>query len=296
MFLLAFTACEEKERAFPEYEEIEHGAFPRLIEGIDGVYDFFAPDESAITFTVEFYDDNDGQNVAEYNWDVSYIVSGGDNVGPVPFRSFSASEFGRSEFGLPSLTATFSFADALDALGLTTDDIEGGNVIRFGSTIVMNDGRTFSADNTGSNVIGGGSFQGLFRINQAIICPSNLAGTYEQTTTDTWCGEAGPFDGTSTWTEVGIGVYEVEDFSFGAYEPCYGAGSTLPGGSLQIQDACGTLTPIGTSRWGEVYVFEQVSVDGPDLTIVWTNDYGEGGTATFTRTDGTDWPPLNNGM
>ncbi len=305
LFLLAFSACEEKERPFPEFADIEHGAYGSLIDGINGVYDFFAPEESVISFTVEFYDDNQGMNVAEYNWQVSYIDNNGANVGPVDFRSFTPADWGRSERGLPTLTTSFSFADALTALGLTTADIVGGNTIRFDATIVMNDGRTFSNNNTGTNVRGGAAFQGLFRINQAIICPSNLAGTYdlEGTPTLPWpydC-ESTTWTGTTTWTEVAIGVYEVEDFSFGAYYGCAGVASgmgssTLPGGSLQIQDACGTLTPIGSSRWGEIYTYNEVTVDGPVLTIVWSNDYGEGGTAVITRPDGTDWPPLNNGM
>ncbi|MGB3545703.1 MAG: hypothetical protein WBA17_01945 [Saprospiraceae bacterium] len=294
LFLLAFSACEEKERPFPEYDDIEHGAYGRLIDGINGIYDFFALDDSAIDFTVEFYDDNQGMNVAEYNWQVTYIKAGEPNIGPVDFRSFTPADWGRSERGLPTLTATFAIQDALAVLGLTNDDVEKGNTVRFDATIVMTDGRTFSNNNTGTNVRGGAAFRGLFRINQPVICPSNLASLYDLVTTDTWCGNAGPISDTISWKEVGVGVYEVADFSFGAYAACYGPGSTLPGGTLQIQDACNTLSPLGSSRWGEIYTFEEVTTDGSSLTIVWTNDYGEGGTATFIRTDGTDWPPLTN--
>lgn len=300
--LLIFTACEEKDRAFPEFgdDDVATGAFPRLIDGVNGIFDFFDPAGSEIDFTVEFYDVNQGADVASYNWTVTHISnSGGDNTGPVEILSIPASSFGTSEFGLPSATVQFSLAGALDALGLTTDDIEGGDAMRFEATVVMEDGREFTRFNTGSNVISGGAFRGTFIVDQAIICPSDLAGTYNVSTTPDlpWpyaCAGGTTWTGTTTWTEVAIGVYEVEDFSFGAYYACQGVSegmgtATLPGGSLQIQDACGRLSPIGASRWGEVYTWD-VSTDGPDLTIVWSNDYGEAGTTVISRTDGTDWP------
>lgn len=304
LLLLAFTACEEKERAFPEFgdDDVATGAFARRIDGVNGIFDFFAPETSVIDFTVEFYDLNQGRDVSEYNWTVSHISnSGGDNHGPAAIRSIPASSFTPSQFGLPSVKVEFSLAESLTALGLTTDDIAGGDNIRFEATIVMNDGRTFTRANTGPNVISGAAFRGTFLVDQPVICPSDLAGTYTVSSTPdlpwpydcagaTWTGE-------TTFTSVGVGLYEVPDFSFGAYYGCQGvetgAGTaTLPGGSLQIQDACGKLTPIGASRWGEVYEFLEVGVDGPTLRIKWNNDYGEAATTLITRTDGTDWPPL----
>jgi hypothetical protein len=41
-----------------------------------------------------------------------------------------------------------------------------------------------------------------------------------------------------------------------------------------------------------VYSFNEVLVDGSNLTLGWTNDYGEGGSTVITRTDGTSWPAL----
>ncbi|MEL6141869.1 MAG: hypothetical protein AAFQ37_01960 [Bacteroidota bacterium] len=306
VMLLIFSACEEKERAFPEFgdDNVQTGAFARLIDGVNGVFDFFDPAGSEIDFTVEFYDVNEGNDVAEYNWTVQHIDNAnGNDSEAVPILNIPSSSFGRSDFGLPSTTVRFTLQEALDVLGLTTNDINGGDNMRFEATIVLNDGRTFSRANTGSNVISGASFRGTFLVDQAIICPSDLSGTYAVTSTTTlpwpYTCEGGTWTGETTWTEVAEGIYEVEDFSFGAYYACAGltsgeGTSTLPGGSLQIQDACNILTPIGASRWGEVYTYEELSVDGPDLRIVWSNDYGEAATTIISRTDGTDWPPLTN--
>jgi len=35
----------------------------------------------------------------------------------------------------------------------------------------------------------------------------------------------------------------------------------------------------------------KVEPNGADLTIGWSNDYGEAGEVVLTRTDGTDWNP-----
>lgn len=44
-------------------------------------------------------------------------------------------------------------ADPLSALGLTDADITGGDRSRFLATVVLNDGRTFSSSNTGTNIV-----------------------------------------------------------------------------------------------------------------------------------------------
>lgn len=304
LFIVVFAACEETDRTFPEFgdDDVQTGAYARKIDGVNGIFDFFDPAGSNIDFTVEFYDVNEGRDVANYSWTATHINNaGGDNTGPVPVMSIDASSFGTSDFGLPSTTINFSLGQTLTDLGLTAADINGGDNIRYEATITMNDGRTFDRFNTGSNVISGASFAGTFILDQPIICPSDLGGTYDVSTTAglPWpypCPGAGaPWTGTTTWTESAEGVYDVEDFSFGGYYSCSGTETnTLPGGTLQVQDACNILAPIGASRWGEVYTFTSVTVSGSDLTIVWENDYGENGTSVISRTDGTDWPPLTN--
>lgn len=298
VLVFAFSSC-EKERAFTEYEDLEHGAFARLIDGVNGIYDFFNIDGSTIDFKVEFYDDNNGANVAEYNWTVEYVNNAAGTVSaPVSLVNISASSFSPSPDGLPSTSVSFGMRDVMDAFGFTEDDINGGDAFRFQATIVMNDGRTFSATNTGVNIISSAPFSGWFRFEQSIICPSELAGTFDYVTTEAWCGSGTPYSGTATWEEVGVGVYNTVDFSYGAYFACYGDGATLPhddaAGNLRIENACDRLFPTGASRWAETYWYNSVESNGTDLTIAWENDYGESGTVTLTRQDGVDWPNLTN--
>ncbi len=305
---LLFAACEEKERAFPEFgdDDVLTGAYARLTDGVNGIFDFFDPESSEIDFTVEFYDVSEGRDIQSYTWTAAYTtIEDGSTTDPVEVLTIPSSEFTVNDFGLPSTTVNFKLTDVLDALNIDVDSIAGGDRIRFESTITLNDGRTFTRFNTGANVISGASFRGTFLVDQSIICPSNLAGTYTLSTTvpatypDGFTCGATTYEGVSVWTENAEGVYSLNDATFGSWTACYdGSGSgeltSLPGGSLQLQDACNILSFTGADSFGDSYTIDNLTVDGSVLTIEWSNTYGESGTAVLTRTDGTNWPPLVN--
>lgn len=300
VLMLAFSAC-EKERAFVEYEDLEYGAIPRLVGAITGPYgnsfNYFDLDGSFIEFTVEFYDENNGKNVSNYAWTVSY-----DGGTPVAMASMDAGSFGTNAEGLPTATFKFTFQDVLGKLGLTTAQVEGGKSFEFLASLTKTNGKVFTRDNTTANLQGQPAFRAFFQNKVSIICPSELEGTFEAKSVG-----AGPWGCTSEWTGTvkwvheGNGVYDIiavdaagaeqVDFSMGAYWTCYGEDSTLPGGDLRLNDACGKLSYTGQSRWGETYTFNSLTIDGKTLTIDWVNSYGEGAVTTLTRTD-KDWPPL----
>jgi len=70
LLFLAFSC--EQERAFPEFEDLQYGSFPRRLS-FTGEYFITNIATSKITFKVEFYDENQGKNVESYSWAVSYI-------------------------------------------------------------------------------------------------------------------------------------------------------------------------------------------------------------------------------
>jgi len=73
-------------------------------------------------------DDNNGANVESYDWVVRYKDNvNGTESDDVAIGSKSKGEFGVSEFGLPSTSFTFDMPDVLSALGMTEDDINGGD-------------------------------------------------------------------------------------------------------------------------------------------------------------------------
>jgi hypothetical protein len=121
------------------------------------------------------------------------------------------------------------------------------------------------------------------------LCPSSLAGTFDVVSMP-WCGT--PVNMEATWVEVGDGVYETADFTYGAYVACYGGWGGTPDGSLQINDVCNLIFPTGLSQWDEVYTFSNGTTAGISFAFDWVNDYGESGSVTLIRQDGQDWPPL----
>lgn len=313
---LVVVSCNKEPLPWEVFEDMEHGAFARVLEN-DGASFFLTDfDNSTTTFTVEFYDDNKGNNVQSFDWYVRHRNKvAGTTTDPILLVAKSNSEFTpNAKSGLPSATYTLSLPAAAAALGQSIDDFNGGDDIIFDGIITMNDGRTFGPDNTGIAVKGGAGFDGFFRTVKPLLCLSELDGVYDASAEVTsagagigWDGCAGnTWEGTIELVQVGDGQYEVVatdadhpdgaiDMSSGAFWVCYGPGATLPNdgdGTLVIVDACNNLAWSGESRWGEIYSFNSVSVDGASFTYDWVNDYGEGGITTLTRTDGSSWPPL----
>lgn len=312
---LVVVSCDKQPLPWEVFEDMEKGAFARVLEN-DGTSFFLTDfDNSSTTFTVEFYDENKGANVASFDWYVRHRNKvAGTTSEPVLMVSKASSEFSPNAVsGLPSATYTLSLPAAASAMGLTVDDFNGGDDIIFDGIITMNDGRTFGPDNTGASVAGGAGYDGFFRTVKSLLCTSNLEGVYSASTTVNSVGAGIGWDGCdgNAWTgtvelvSVGDGEYEfissdgvnaaAVDMSAGAYYGCYGDGATLPtdgAGDLVMVDACENLAWSGASRWGEVYSFISVTVSGADFTFEWSNDYGEAGTTTLTRTDGSSWPSL----
>lgn len=296
-FLIFASACEEIETPFPEFDELEYGAFPRLLSGPTGEFNFFNVAGSSVSFTVEFYDENNGKNVASYSWTVSYIDrtnNGANNKPAVSLVTVPASSFGTSPDGLPSTTLTFTLQQVLDALGLTRDDINGGDTFEFQGTITKTDGSTFSSTNTDANLVGQPAFKAFFFFRQNLICPSALAGEYTATTTGTSTDPCCPdettlTDQTVTLVSKGSGKYEISDWSAGLYQEwyeVYGITSDyVAAGNLteMITDACGRISgsfiePFGTTTTITGSVNDATGV----ITYTWVNGYDDTATVTLT--------------
>jgi len=141
------------------------------------------------------------------------------------------------------------------------------------------------------------------RYNISVSCPSNLAGGYTFVTTGGDRGGNGTNDnatlngsGTITATAT-AGRYTLTDYSFGVFPQLWGDSPAV--GSLQLRDACSTLSFSGADQYGDTYSFTTAitrSGDGTSITFGWINTYGDKGTTTLTRTTGT-WPEfLSSGV
>ena len=197
---------------------------------------------------------------------------------------------------IPS-TVNVSLSDAISGLGVTLDDVKVGDNFNFSFESTTSTG-TYTTGNS---------------LSVDASCPSELAGTYAAVTTVTsqgagigWDDCAGnTWEGNVYFESSASGVYTIltdnptgddkwNDPSMGAYYACYGtadAGS-LPGGDLLVNELCNTISISGASQWGEIWSFDKVEVNGNELTLTITNDYGEGGITVLTNPNG--WPALTN--
>lgn len=127
----------------------------------------------------------------------------------------------------------------------------------------------------------------------AVVCNSDLAGTYSYSTTVTAVGPGGvmpggPLTGTGTLgVTTTTGSYSLPDVSFGVYGAVY---SDSPATGCRLSDVCKFMSFTGSDQYGDVYTFEMVSVTATAMTFKWGNGYGDRATTTMTRTDAKTWP------
>ena len=170
------SSCKKVPLPYDTFEDLQYGAFARLLS-YDGAFDLYNTSTSGIEWGVELYDENKGQNIESYTWTVQFIDNnpgygqeGNLDPVPVPSAQFTKNDFTTNDNGLPSITHTFTFAEAMSALGLDSIDVAGGDVFRFQATITKSDGSTFTADNTGSNIFSSSTFAALFTLNATVVC------------------------------------------------------------------------------------------------------------------------------
>ena len=296
--MVTTISCGDPELPVELFPEMQYGAYARKMSQ-EGKFNFYDIAGSSVDMHVEYYDEAQGANIAEFDIDVEYVdvVGGGaSSIARTNFRTISSSEFQVNSDGYLSNDISLGFSATLAAVGASESDITGGNYFRYWFTITKTDGTVYDYNNTGPNMQSSNAFGALFRLNVSIVCPSSLEGTFDAVTVG-WCGLTSASN-SFEWVKSGAeNLYAVVggDFSYGAYFSCYGGWTGVPAGNLKVQDACGILSPTGASQWSEVYEFNDVSTanGNADLIIDWVNDYGESGVSTLSNWSGGNWPDLN---
>jgi hypothetical protein len=282
------------------YNGFETGVYLRTISATPN-FNFFELESANFNLTVEAVDETDGKMVQEVDVYVKRrrgaALSPEVKVTTIPgsaFGSTNESKYQRASFSI-------TLASALQAMSFTTDDILGGDFIEFRLELLDTKNRRFTNSNLSPDVSGGAYYSSPFFYRIPVICPSNLAGTYDLETVG-WCGDtytgkvqfkAGTVAGTYTvWVDLDDGEF-IEDFTFGAYDACYGGDFATGSNGLRLTDACNKLGFNSLpSSWGDTFTMLSVNVSGSVLTLEFKTSWTpEGGTVTITRTDATDWPP-----
>lgn len=295
--VIFLSSCRDFVEPNVPYKDFDTGAYLRTIARTSTTFNFFNLPGSKFALTLEAVDIEDGKTVETVEIRVRHrrLIPGvGLRYTPqsdVVVKTLQASDFqpnADSRFLRTSFEVTA--AQAIAAVGLTAAQIEGGDVFEF--RLVLNDkfGRRFSSDNVTTNVAGAPFYASPFQYPVSVICPSDLAGTYQFDAIETFCGKT--FSGSTVWTAVAAtpGAYTVSDGTFGAWNACYP--DTWGNGNVRINDACGRLTMTGTDKYGDSYSMTVKSANAQTLTFEWVNTYGEFGTVAVKSNAGKPWPSL----
>jgi len=301
LLVLSFHGCTDfVEPAIP-YNNFDTGVYLRTLSQTSS-FNFFQLSTAKLTLMVEAVDIQDGKLVK----DVEVFVNRRRGASLTPekkVKTVTAADFKShtviipdvhpaSGSKYPAATIEVTIQEALTAMGLTLNDINGGDFIEFRLSLNTTDGRTFTNSNLSGDVAGGAYYRSPFFYRIPVVCPSELEGTMDYVQTSMFC--PGQISGTVTWTKASATTYKSSDFSFGSWVHCYGASGGVPGGTLTMSDACGVISMTGTDQYGDRYTYKIDKVEGTKLTITWSNTYGEFGTVVLTRKDGKNWPALRN--
>jgi len=179
----------------------------------------------------------------------------------------------------------------------TPADFESGDKLIISAEITLKNGTLLKIinDDASNNFSSNIATSNLYKVFQTynVACASYLAGTYQFTTTNvkapTGESAAGPLTGTVTFEDLGGGLYEISDGSFGGWNGLYGSGPAI---GVQLQDSCNKISFQGEDQYGEIFTMTNLVVNGTKISFHWENDYGEFGDTTLKRTDGSNWPAL----
>jgi len=296
--LIFLSSCRDFVEPNVPYKDFNTGAYLRTVARTSTTLNFFDLANSRFALTIEAVDAEDGKTVQTVEVRVRHrrLIPGvGLRYTPatdVLIRTLQASDF------KPNTTSKFlrsdisiTAAEAIAAVGLTTAGISGGDVFEF--RLVLNDkfGRRFSSDNVTTNVAGAPFYDSPFLYQVSVICPSDLAGTYDFTARDqksdygTCAGKT--FTGKTTWTKVGTSTrYLVSDGTFGLY----GCQNDVYKGDVGISDACGVLSMSGVDGYGSPYSMKFISRTNELLTFSVTNGYGDFMIVDVKSNAGKPWP------
>lgn len=268
-FVLLFViSCAESEfegTTYPTsaYNSVD-AALIQVSDVVTGFYDKGDPSSSSIGFTV---DQAGGADVS--SMDIQFNYNGVELYTLTNVTS------------LPT-TVTVPFTDVLSAAGVGADQVVVGDLVTFEFNNIVTSGGTYGTSTT---------------LNIPVSCASDLGGTYPYVSSNLKAENGygcpdGEITGEVTFEAQGGGVYLCSDLGFGQYGTSCWGDAPATSGAATFTDVCNGITSGGLDQYGLVYIWVITDVSGPDLSISWSNDYGDGGDVVITRPDGTDWPPI----
>ncbi|WP_228234935.1 hypothetical protein [Allomuricauda sp. M10] len=172
--ILALAACDSEEKVIDKvFDEVEQGAFTRIIS-IEGTVIDLNDTSSAVSLTLAYQDGEDNTLLDHIDYSVTLTdntVSGTDLSGSAVVGSAAASSFTNNQFGEPQTTFTFTYGEALTALGLDQADIEGTDSFEVSWEVFTTDGRSYTKGDVSGDVAAvGGYYSSPFFYSIAFKC------------------------------------------------------------------------------------------------------------------------------
>ena len=187
--VLCFSCNDDEEKAIETVlEEVDRGAVLRTLRFNNGEFEVNAP-ESTFSLDLQEQDIEEGGLLETVAVFVSFIdnTPSGNSVSTqqVLLETLTPDNFATGDFGLPGTTLEYSFAELLDATGLTIDQTNCKDQFRLDLTLNLSDGLTFNLTNSSGTVVNTtGFFKSTFTYLINIvepISPDQYTGVYQFT-------------------------------------------------------------------------------------------------------------------
>ncbi len=146
-----------------------------------GEYNVFDLAGSVFRVTIEEHDKENGGLFKDVEVFVSY--AGNEQL----LRTMLPSEFTTGSRGLPQADLEVSLGEALSALGLTGNDVDGGQAVNIRLQLNLTDGSSYTAKDAASSLTGS-YFNSPYQYNKIIKCipTSPVAGEYTISMNDSY--------------------------------------------------------------------------------------------------------------
>lgn len=185
-------SCEDSDATVDfVFDNTERGAILKTIEVISGTF-VFTDTSSEWGVLVEYRDNEDNALLDEVEVFITYIGADGASnealANVIPGSDFAP---GEPYDNLQAVVST-SYQQALDALGLSQDNVQDSDQFFIRLNLKLNDGRNFT-NNASGNVSGGSFFSSPFQYSAQFFCvltdASLFSGDYV-VVVDTWADYA----------------------------------------------------------------------------------------------------------
>jgi hypothetical protein len=180
--LLITVSCQEPETTINDV--LDNYVTGAVLRGWNptGDYNFFAPTTSVFTVEIEEHDVKNGALMQSVE---VYVALNG--AGEVLLRTLTPTDFAVGVNGLPRHQLTVTLGESISALGLSSTQYTGGDVVNIRLQLNLTDGRSYTNTDAASSLTGS-YFKSPYIYNMTIKCipVGAVAGDYTINMIDSW--------------------------------------------------------------------------------------------------------------